>query len=128
MSLFSWRCIEPKCPNEEAIEPQSSCPQCGSKAQKIGFLDLDSIINSKRREGRLKEHTLITPDMNFEAISEKIEVGMHDLAVLRAKRFPKDSDEIKILTLLSEIHLLQAEQSLRVLLNLEAYFRRLFGP
>jgi hypothetical protein len=128
LSLFNWRCIEPKCPNEEAIEANTNCPECGAKAQKTGFLDLDNLLTSKRKEAKLKQHTLITPGMDFQDITEKIDSSMHDLAVLRSRRFPKDDDQMQILTKLSEIHLLQHEQTLRVLLNVETYFRRLFGP
>ena len=127
MSLFNWRCIEPKCPNEEAIEPNSNCPECGAKAQKISFLDLNNLITSKRKEARLKEKTLITPGMDFEAISQKIDTAMHDLATLQTRKYPKQDDDVKILTLLAEINVLQSEETMRLLLNLQSYFQKLFG-
>lgn len=127
MSLARWKCPEIECPNQETLEAKSNCPGCGSKAEQFSFLDIDDLLNRKAKEARLRGITLFTESTDFQQLDAKIKESLRELAVLQSRKFPKENDDILILTCLSKISVLQTEQTMRVMLNMAAYFQKLFG-
>jgi hypothetical protein len=80
-----WRCPNPKCTYRDELEPNTSCPKCGTISEEIPIDELEFLWKQKRlalMSRRVK--LLFTEDASDEDIRAKIREDMDNLAMHEA--------------------------------------------
>jgi hypothetical protein len=81
---MSYYCIDHECQNMEAIEDKMNCPVCGAKSELVNYMDIQHLIDAKRKARKLKETILFTLSTDAAGLSDKLELLLLELGKLEA--------------------------------------------
>lgn len=120
-------CPDPECPNIEPIEKNLTCPNCGAKSEAISILAIQDLIRDKRKAQRFNDALLFHCGLDEEALTDKLQSLLDELATLEIAKYPKSNDDIKATLLLLKINVLQNQALLQSQLSFLATVKRLLG-
>lgn len=124
---MSYFCIDPECPNVEAVEKNTPCPQCGAKSESVSILEIQNLIYKKKKAKKFNDTILFNVGSSTEALTDKLTELLAELATIESAKYPKESDATRITVLVGKIQTLQIQILIESQLAFIATIKRLMG-
>lgn len=124
---MAYFCVDENCENCEPVEDKMVCPRCGAQTEQVYFMEIQTLIDKKRRHQRLNDKLLFNVNVDVDKLTDRLSDLITELAEFESKKIPRDSDEAKILIVLAKIQAVESQILIQIQIDFIGAVRRLMG-